>query len=213
MPLAVGEAHHLVLDGGAVARPDAARSAPGIHRRAVQVGADDARGWPRSSSVMPQATCGLVIRSVRNENGTGGSSPGCISSAAQSIGAAVEPRRRAGLEPAERAGRAPAAAPRAHRPAPRRGGPPAILLLADDGSAPRRKVPVVSTTAPRADLPPVARHDPGDRALLDDQVLDRRLDHRRGWPWPAIAACMAGPVELAVGLGARALHRRALASG
>jgi hypothetical protein len=29
--------------------------------------------------------------SVRNENGTGGSSPGCISSAAQSIVRAIEP--------------------------------------------------------------------------------------------------------------------------
>ena len=35
--------------------------------------------------VMAQATCGVVIRSVRNENGTGGSSPGCCSRASQSI--------------------------------------------------------------------------------------------------------------------------------
>ena len=44
--------------------------------------------------VMPQAICGLAIRSVRNENGTGGSSPGCISRLAQSI---VRPSRRAGV--------------------------------------------------------------------------------------------------------------------
>ena len=36
----VGEAHHLVLDGRAVARPDAFDDA-GVHRRAVQAGADD----------------------------------------------------------------------------------------------------------------------------------------------------------------------------
>ena len=46
--------------------------------------------------------CGFVMRSVSVENGSGGSSPGCISSAAQSMVRAVEPRRRAGLQPPER---------------------------------------------------------------------------------------------------------------
>ncbi len=41
------------------------------------------------------------MRSVSVENGSGGSSPGCISTAAQSMVRAVEPRRRPGLEPAE----------------------------------------------------------------------------------------------------------------
>ena len=52
--------------------------------------------------VMPHWICGLSMRSVSIENGSGGSSPGCISTAAQSIVRAVEPRRRAGLQPAER---------------------------------------------------------------------------------------------------------------
>ena len=40
---AVGEAHHLVLDRGAVARTDALDLA-GIHGRAMEVGADDGVG-------------------------------------------------------------------------------------------------------------------------------------------------------------------------
>jgi hypothetical protein len=44
--------------------------------------------------VMPQAICGVSIRSVRNENGTGSSSPGCISSRSQAM---VAPSRRAGV--------------------------------------------------------------------------------------------------------------------
>ena len=43
--------------------------------------------------VMAQAICGVVMRSVRNENGTGGSSPGCFSRLSQSIEAREQPRR------------------------------------------------------------------------------------------------------------------------
>ena len=52
---------------------------------------------------------------------------------------------------------------------------------------------------------------PATRALLDDQVLDRGFDHlevRRG----ADRCLHRLPVKLAVGLGAGALHRRALAA-
>src|SRR5213592_2409587 len=44
--------------------------------------------------VMPHWTCGFSMRSVRVENGSGGSSPGCISTAAQSI---VLPSSRGGV--------------------------------------------------------------------------------------------------------------------
>src|SRR3981189_3191332 len=74
-------------------------------------------------SVMWQTICGVVIRSVRNENGAGGAAPGGARGPppptalpARRGGAvagvdreprpvdrlAVEPRRRAGLQPAER---------------------------------------------------------------------------------------------------------------
>ena len=62
-----------------------------------------------------------------------------------------------------------------------------------------------------ADLAAIGGDDAGDIAMLDDQVLDRSLDHlevRRG-----ADRCLHRPaVELAVGLGAGALHRRALAA-
>ena len=92
MAFAVGEADDLVLDGGAIARPGAGDLA-GIHRRAVQIGADDA--WvARVVRVMRQAIWGVVIALVRNEKGAGGSSPACISRAAQSM---VRPSRRGGV--------------------------------------------------------------------------------------------------------------------
>ena len=46
MALLVGEAHDLILDGGAVARPGAVDGA-GVHRRAVQVPPDDLVGFGR----------------------------------------------------------------------------------------------------------------------------------------------------------------------
>ena len=45
-------------------------------------------------SVMWQTICGVVIRPVRNENGTGGSSPGWTASPRQSI---VVPSSRGGV--------------------------------------------------------------------------------------------------------------------
>ena len=50
---------------------------------------------------------------------------------------------------------------------------------------------------------------PAACAVLDDQVLDRRLDHLEVGRRPD-RRLHGGPVELAVGLGARALHRRPL---
>ena len=47
---------------------------------------------------MWQSSCGCAIRSVRNENGTGSSSPGWGSSSREVDRPAVEPGRRAGLE-------------------------------------------------------------------------------------------------------------------
>ena len=44
--------------------------------------------------VMPHSTCGVVISLVSTENGSAGSSPGCISTAAQSM---VLPSSRAGV--------------------------------------------------------------------------------------------------------------------
>ena len=50
--------------------------------------------------VMWQAICGVVIASVRNENGVGRVVAGLHLQPGPVDGAAVEPRRRAGLQPA-----------------------------------------------------------------------------------------------------------------
>jgi hypothetical protein len=61
------------------------------------------------------------------------------------------------------------------------------------------------------EAPPVRRDDAGDAALIHNEVLDRGLDHLEAW-----GGCdrrLHGPaVELAVGLGAGALHRGAFAA-
>ena len=88
---------------------------------------------------------------------------------------------------------------------------PAGIFFSPIWIRPLRKVPVVSTTAPARDAAAIGGDDAGDAALLDDQVLDRGFDHlevRRG----ADRRLHGLPVELAVGLGAGALHRRALAA-
>ena len=61
------------------------------------------------------------------------------------------------------------------------------------------------------DAAAIGGHDAGDIALLHDQVFDRGFDHlevRRG----ADRCLHRLPVKLAIGLGAGALHRGALAA-
>ena len=149
------------------------------------------------------------MRSVSIENGSGGSSPGCISSAAQSMVRAVEPRRRSGLQPAERK-----AEPLQRQRQARRAGAsptrPAGVCRSPIWIRPRRNVPVVSTTAPQASSRPSARRTPVTRAVADHQIVDLALDHRqiRGL---ADRALHRRRIELAVRLGARPAHRRSLA--
>ena len=149
------------------------------------------------------------MRSVRTENGSGGSSPGCRSTAAQSI---VLPSSRGGVPVLSRPSAKPARSSVRERPSagasPTR---PAGICRSPIWMSPRRKVPVVSTTAPAPNSRPSVRRTPVTRRpatrrsstspAIDRQVghrFDRRL-HGRG-------------IELAVGLGARAAHRRALAA-
>ena len=86
MAVAVGESHHLVLDGGTVARagsPDAA----GEHGRTVEAGGQQlvggAIGEGDMAAHLRQAR--EAGGSVRRENGTGRSSPGCSSSTSKSM--------------------------------------------------------------------------------------------------------------------------------
>ena len=138
--------------------------------------------------VTPHSICGLAIRPVRNENGTGGSSPGCISRPAQSI---ERPSRRAGVPVLSRPSRRSSARSRSESPLagglamPARGG---LLLAAMDDPAQERAGGQDDGAGPNRAA--IAGHDPGHRAVLHDQVLDRRLDHLEVGV-ARIAACMA----------------------
>ena len=160
---------------------------------------------------MWQATCGVVIRSVRNENGGGGSSPGWISSPAQSIVRAVEPRRRAGLEPPEREA---GARQGLRQPARRRLADPAgrDLLLADMNEAvagrcrsSARRGRRRSDGRRRATTPAARPRSSSSRSSAAPSAMSRL-------GVSASRSAIAPAIELAVGLGARAAHRRPLAA-
>jgi hypothetical protein len=71
--------------------------------------------------VMPHVICGVVIAVVRNENGTGGSSPGCTFSPRQSI---VVPSSRGGVPVLSRPSAKPS--PRKVRDKPSDGASPTL---------------------------------------------------------------------------------------
>ena len=201
------EAHDLVLDRGTVARADALDGA-GVHRRAGEVALDDGVG--RGIGV------GDVAGDLRRRDRLGEEREGPGRAVAvlhfesvQANGAAVEAGRGAGLEPAH--GEAERVEPR--REPKGRGLANASgrdLALADMDEAAQEGAGGEDHGAGR-EAPPVAGDDAGDGAVLDDEVLDRGLDHleargRRDRRLHGLA------IELAVGLGAGALHGGAFAA-
>src|SRR5215470_14780927 len=100
MPIALAEAHDLVLDRGAITRPFA-RNLARIHGRAVDDVADDAvSGGVRARN----AALNLGVIDALRQHGE--RLPGLIArlhlDCGPVDGAAVEARRRSGLEPPER---------------------------------------------------------------------------------------------------------------
>ena len=92
MAVAVAEADDLVLDRRTVAGPLLLIWPEYIGERWTLA---RMTSWVAGVvRVMPHWICGVVIRSVMTENGSGGSSPGCISTADQSI---VVPSSRGGV--------------------------------------------------------------------------------------------------------------------
>ena len=157
--------------------------------------------------VTPQLICAFSIRSVRNEKGMGGSSPACISRLAQSI---VRPSRRAGVPVLSRPSRRSSASSRWERPLAG-GSPwrPAGVFSSPRWIRPRRKVPVVSTTEPARIARPSAVTIPATAPFSTSRSSTAALDHLEVRRRPD-RGLHGGPVELAVGLGARALHGRPL---
>ena len=141
--------------------------------------------------------------------GTASASAACLSSAVQSIVAAVKPRRRAGLQPAEReAGRASSDCGQRRWPAARRSGRPEPGARRYGSgragkcrwSAPPRRS---GASPPSAKRTPVTRPPAITRSATSPSTISRP-------GCAASAASMACAVELAVGLGARTAHRRTL---
>ncbi len=158
---------------------------------------------------MPHSICGVSIRAVSVENGSGGSSPGCISTAAQSI---VAPSSRGGVPVLSRPSAKPNRSSVSESPtagaSPTR---PAGVCFSPIWIRPRRKVPVVSTVAAQWNTRPSARRTPVTAPSRDDQVVDLTLDHREIFG-RADRPLHRGGIELAIGLGARSAHRRSLAA-
>ena len=152
--------------------------------------------------------CGFWMRSVSVENGSGGSSPGCISSAAQSM---VVPSSRGGVPVFSRPSAKPARS--SVRESPIAGASPtrpAGICRSPIWMRPRRNVPVVSTTSASAIGAAVGQPDAGD-AVAREQIVDLAFDHRQV-RLPPDRRLHGRGVKLAVGLGARAAHGRTLAA-
>ena len=207
MPVAIGEAVHLVLDRGAVARADAADLAR-EKRRAIEIGAND------------------VVR-VRVGPGDRAEELG-IAARARSSATSSNRRRRTAAAPARSSrscGRRAAAACRssagpaagqdreADAPSPVAARspirPPASLCMPKCSLAPR-KVPVASTTrAPRAPRrSPASRRQPAAPRAAASPPRPRRPTDPAG---AETARWIAALEQLAIGLDARSAHRRALA--
>ncbi len=157
--------------------------------------------------VTAQVICGVVIRSVRNENGTGGSSAACCSRPSQSIEALLS---RAGVPVLRR----PSCSPNPYsRSGQLEGGglagaPGGDLLLAEVDQAIEECAGGQHHGA-GGKAAAVAGDDAANPAVLDDQVLDPALDHLE-IGGGADRRLHGLAIELAVGLGARALYGGAL---
>ena len=138
--------------------------------------------------VMPHWICGFSIRPVSTENGSGGSSPGCISTAAQSM---VVPSIRGGVPVLSRPSAKPSRSSVSDSPiagaSPTR---PAGVCRSPMWISPRRNVPVVSTTAAAVSSRPSLSRSPATwpaattRSSASPSITVR-------FSVAAIAACMA----------------------
>ncbi len=207
MTAAFLEAHDLVLDRGTVAGAYALDGAR-VHRGAREIALDDGVG---RGARMGDAADDLRRRDPVGEKREG---PGRVVAVLHfepvpANGAAVEAGRGAGLEPAhvkaERIQPGRESKGRGLVDAPRRD-----LALADMDEAAQERAGGEDDGAGR-EAPSIAGDDAGHGAGLDNEVLDRGLDHlkargRRDRGLHRLA------VKLAVGLGAGALDRGALAA-
>ena len=162
-----------------------------------------------SVRVMPHWICGVSMRAVSIENGSGGSSPGCISTADQSM---VLPSSRGGVPVLSRPSAKPIRSSVSDSPtagaSPTR---PAGVCVSPTWIRPRRNVPVVSTTAPHdSSRPSLSRTPVTLSAAISRSSASPSTTVR--FAVSRIARCIAGGIKLAVGLRARPAHGRTLAA-
>ncbi len=175
MPVALAEADDLVLDRGAIART-AARDLAGIHRRAMHIGADHGVGrLGRAGDAALDLRIGDLVGQRRERLGRIVRRPAsrappsrwsCRRGAAacrSSVGPALKP------EPLQRERTRPIAGASPTRPAG--------VCCSPIWIRPRRKVPVVSTTARGAKLAAVDQAQARDTAVRNDQIVGLGLDH------------------------------------
>ena len=207
VPVALAEAHDLVLDRGAIARAPA-RDLPGIHRRAVHIRPDDVVGRLRGAS-----DAALDLRRFdafgQHRERLGRLVARLHFDCAPVDRGTVEPRRRAGFEPAERK------AEPFQRQRKTNGGRLADtarrrLLLADMDQAAQEGAGGQHRGA-AGDFAAVGQADARHTALADHQIVDLGLDHGQVRGLGERPLHRLG-VELAVGLCTRAAHRRPLAA-
>ena len=149
-----------------------------------------------------------MMRSVSTENGSGGSSPGCISTADQSM---VVPSSRGGVPVLSRPSAKPARS--SVRESPTAGASPtrpAGICRSPIWIRPRKNVPVVSTTAPARTMRPSASRTPVTRASTTRSSTSASITVK--FAVCRIACLHRRRIELAVGLGARTAHCRSLAA-
>ena len=174
----------------------------------MHIGADDlVRG--ATVRVMPHSICGLSMRVVSIENGSGGSSPGCISSADQSM---VRPSSRGGVPVFKRPSAKPALFERRRKSQRRRFADAAggNLLFADMDEAAQECAGGEHHGA-AGNLAAIGEFHAADAAIFENEIVgfgfdDLEIGRRANRGLHGLG------VELAVGLGARAAHGRAFAA-
>ena len=148
------------------------------------------RGVASVVRVIPQAICGVVDRRR--------SAPRTARRRRRRPASPAPPSRSCGRRAAA-ACRSSAARAESHGAPASRTGPsdgasptrPAGICVSPIWIRPRRKVPVVRTTAPVANRRPSARIDADDAAAVDVEVERPRPRRSSGWPARASSACTA----------------------
>jgi len=203
----VGEADDLVLDGRAITRPHAA-DLPRIHGRTVQVGADDGVGFRRG--------VGDAARHLGHGDalGQGGERHRRVVARLHLQrrpvdGAPIQPCRGSSLQARQReAGAGQRRRQTVGRRVTHPAGRPALLAAMDQAA---QEGAGGDDDGTRADTAAVGQHQSGHPALADQQILGRA--GQQGQIGGLVQQRPHGlAIELAVGLGARPLHRRPLAA-